>query len=299
MSTIYYSGFADEAGPDLDTQIRATKELGWAAIEMRGVRVPGFETANLHDIPDAAFDLVAAGLTEAGVRVNSLGSAIANGAKDICNPADEDLASARRGAVRGRQLGAEFIRVMSYPVGNPPGVLAEERFRRLREVVSIFADSGVTVVHENCGNYGAMGVSYSLRLLEEVPGLKLVYDMGNTVSDRDYDQPEPHPRQSAWDFYQGVKDHIAYVHIKDARWDEENSRKVHTFPGEGEADVRRIVADLLGNGYAGGLSIEPHMHAGLPDPSLTPEENSYQTYVEYGRRFGRLMESIRADMVPA
>ncbi|MBC8041279.1 MAG: sugar phosphate isomerase/epimerase, partial [Opitutaceae bacterium] len=140
MFPSYYTGFADEAGPELDIQIRVTKELGWRAIEMRNVKVPGFETGNLHNIPDAAFEFVVAGLGEAGVRVNSIGSALGNWACDITKPFDDEFAAACRAAVRARRLGAEFIRVMSYPVGDPANLHEEERFRRLREIVALFAD---------------------------------------------------------------------------------------------------------------------------------------------------------------
>ena len=34
---MYYTGFADEAGQNLDVQIKATKELGWYNIESRGI----------------------------------------------------------------------------------------------------------------------------------------------------------------------------------------------------------------------------------------------------------------------
>jgi sugar phosphate isomerase/epimerase len=295
MFPAYYTGFADEAGSLLDTQIKATKELGWSAIEMRNVEVPGFPGGNLHDIPDEAFDAVAASLEEAGVRVNCLGSAIANGGKDIRKPF-ECRDAALRAVRRARRLGAEFIRVMSYPVGDPNDLLEEERVRRLREIVVIFADSGTTVVHENCNNYGGMGWTYSLRLLDRVPGLKLVFDMGNCPGDADFTKAAPHPRQNAWEFYRQVRDHIVYVHIKDARWIEATGEKQHVFPGCGEGHVREIIADLLRIGYTGGLSIEPHMHAGLPaELGLTDAENRYRTYVEYGRRLEHLVESIRAE----
>jgi hypothetical protein len=52
MTNMYLSGIADEAGASIDTQIRATKELGWKYIEARSVEVQGFEKANIHDIPD-------------------------------------------------------------------------------------------------------------------------------------------------------------------------------------------------------------------------------------------------------
>ena len=295
MFPAYYSGFADEAGGALDVQIKATQELGWSAIEMRNVEVPGFPAAFLHDIPEAAFELVAGALAAQGMRVNSIGSSICNASRSILNPFDGCRDSALRAAMRGRKLGAEFVRVMSYGIGDPEDLREAERFRRLREVVAIFAGSGVTVVHENCGNYGGMTWMHTLKLLENVPGLKLVFDMGNCVGDADYGKPEPHPRQNAWEFYRQVRGHIAYVHIKDANWDATNGKKIHGFPGKGEGFVREIVADLLASRYSGALSIEPHMHAGLPaDLGLSEAENRYQTYVQYGRKLESLVKGVMA-----
>ena len=71
-------GIGDEAGGKLETQIRATKELGWKSIEMLGVEVEGFAKANLHEIPDAAFDIVEAKLKENGIGVYAFGSTIMN-----------------------------------------------------------------------------------------------------------------------------------------------------------------------------------------------------------------------------
>src|SRR5439155_1353357 len=44
------TGIGDEGGNLLKSQIQATKELGWRYLEMRGVEVPGFKKANLHDL---------------------------------------------------------------------------------------------------------------------------------------------------------------------------------------------------------------------------------------------------------
>jgi sugar phosphate isomerase/epimerase len=149
-------------------------------------------------------------------------------------------------------------------------------------------------VHENCCNYGGMGGSYSLRLLENVPGLKLLFDTGNPPRDIDYD-PGPtsgSARQSSWKFYQQVKDHVAHVHIKDAVWEEASQRVRYTWPGEGQGDVARVVADLLRSGYSGALSIEPHMvgvfHNGTMESGAP---NRVGSYVEYGRRLEALVDS--------
>ena len=49
-------GIGDEGGNSIDSQIEATRELGWKHVEMRGVEVAGHSKANFHDIPDEAFE---------------------------------------------------------------------------------------------------------------------------------------------------------------------------------------------------------------------------------------------------
>jgi sugar phosphate isomerase/epimerase len=130
-----------------------------------------------------------------------------------------------------------------------------------------------------------------LRLVENVPGLKLVFDTGNPVFAEDWTRDEPRPRQSSWEFYSHVKDHVAYVHIKDGTWDEETGKTQYTFPGEGNGDVRRIVGDLKERRYDGGISIEPHLAVVFHDASVTSEADvMFSNYVEYGRRMQRILE---------
>ena len=92
-----------------------------------------------------------------------------------------------------------------------------------------------------------------------------------------------------------VKDHVAYVHVKDGIWDREADKYVFTFPGEGDGDVRRILTDLLSRGYDGGISIEPHMAVVLHDASTqSSEEVKYANYIEYGRKMEKMIEEIQA-----
>jgi sugar phosphate isomerase/epimerase len=181
------------------------------------------------------------------------------------------------------KLGSKFIRIMSYPIlKDPEQQMEEERFRRLREIVAILKDAGVTVVHENCGNYGGMGWTYTLKLLENVPGLKLVFDMGNCFHDLDYTKKAPYPCQNAWEFYEHVRDHIVHMHIKDGRLTDDG-KHIHTYPGQGICDVKRIIDDLLARGYAGIFSIEPHIGVAPEFKDLPEAEGKYRTYVKHGQ----------------
>jgi sugar phosphate isomerase/epimerase len=288
---MYLTGFADEAANDLAGQIRATRELGWQFIESRNI-----DGKNIHDLPEADFDRACEQLAAAGVRVNCFGSAIANWGKKITDPPDSSLAEARRAVPRMKRLGTKLVRIMSYAVldgREADDQMEQERFARLRELVKLFADAGLTPVHENCMNYGGMGWQFTLRMLENVPGLKLVFDTGNPVFSDDRGRPKPCPRQSAWEFYQQVKPDVAYVHIKDGVWDYVNSKHTFTHAGDGQGDVRAIVKDLLDSGFDGGISMEPHLAVVVHDPSVHSEATvRYANYVEYGRRFMRLLADI-------
>jgi sugar phosphate isomerase/epimerase len=288
---MYLTGFADEAAGDIDGQIRATKKLGWKYIESRNVN-----DKNIHDISDEEFDIVCDKLAAAGVEINCFGSTIANWGKKITEPFDSSLAEAKRAIPRMRKLGCKLIRIMSFAVLDgcePDDQMEQERFKRLRELKKMFDDAGLTAVHENCMNYGGMGWTYTLKLIENVPGLKLVFDTGNPVFTDDRTKKKPYPKQSSWEFYTHVKKHIEYVHIKDGIWDSATGKTKFTFAGEGSGDVKRIVGDLLKSGYDGGLSMEPHLAVVFHNKSVQSEEAvKYANYVEYGRRFMAMLKEL-------
>lgn len=288
---MYLTGFADEASKSIDGQIKATLELGWKYIESRNI-----DGKNIHDITDEQFDIVCGKLADAGVEINCFGSAIANWGKKIDEPFDSSLAEAKRAIPRMQRLGTKLIRIMSFAVladRERDDQMEQERFKRVRELVKMFADAGIMAVHENCMNYGGMSWQHTLRLLDNVPGLRLVYDTGNPVFTLDRGKPKPYPMESSWEFYKNVREFISYVHIKDGIWDAAQSKAVFTFPGEGNGDVWRIVDDLVKTGYDGGFSMEPHLAVVYHDASIKSDaEIMYNNYVEYGRRFGKQLSVI-------
>ena len=292
---MYMTGFADEAAKDLVGQIRATKELGWENIESRSI-----DGTNIHDLSDDAFDTACAQLQEAGVKINCFGSAIANWGKQITDPITSSIEETRRAIPRMKRLGSTLVRMMSFAVlkdRGPEDQMEEERFAGVREIVKMFLDEGLTPVNENCMNYGGMGAAYTLRLLENVPGLKLVFDTGNPVFTDDRTTPLPHPKQSAWEFYRLVKDHIAYIHIKDGVWKMPEGKMAFSYPGEGDGDVEKIMTDLLGSGYDGGISIEPHLAVVFHDESVQSGPRiRFDNYVEYGRRMEKMIADIRGKL---
>ncbi len=288
------SGFADEAAADIEGQIAATAELGWSRIEARSV-----DGKNLHDLDDAAFDAVRRALDRAGIHVDCVGSTIANWGTGIDTDHGRTMETVRRCVGRMRALGSGRVRIMSYAVivdeaGRPlPDQRETERFRRLNEICGTFLDAGIAPLHENCFNYGGMSWEHTLRLLQAVPGLRLVYDTGNPGLTPDFRKAFPYPNQDPWENYSHLRPYIDHVHVKDGVRDIATGEERYFFPGEGGCDVERILGDLLRSGYDGVCSIEPHMAVVFHDASVVSSGRMRrENYVEYGRRTESLLARL-------
>jgi sugar phosphate isomerase/epimerase len=302
---MFFTGFADEVSSDLALQIKATRELGWQYIETRNIN-----GKTLGTLSDSEFEVVEAMLNESNIKFNCYGSAIANWA---CHPRKEEdfqksLDDLYRAIPRMHKLGIKLLRGMSFltPTDETPDSPELEAiiFRKVRKLVEICADNGIVYGHENCMNYGGLSHRHTLKLLEKVnhENLKLIYDTGNPCFNYRALGSKPYPLQSSWEFYKNVREHIVYVHIKDAvalpQDDGVRPTPVFTWAGEGTGDVRAIVKDLLQSGYDGGFSMEPHVatvfHA--QDQSQSLESVKYSSYIEYGRRFEKLYNELADEL---
>jgi sugar phosphate isomerase/epimerase len=291
---MHLTGFTDEAGQRLETQIRATQALGWKQLSARSI-----DGQNIHDLSEDHFNRAADQLDLAGIKVIEFGSLIGSWSKPIESDFTTTVNEIKRAIPRMQRLGTRLIRIMSYaqkPWGEDQH--EAERFRRLREIVTRFADAGLQAVHENCMNWGGFSAAHSLRLIEEVPGLRLVFDTGNPVFQRDRSKPAPYPWQDPLDFYHAVKAHVAHVHIKDCLHPPEGciEPERYTLPGEGHARLPEILAALQADGYDGAYAIEPHVatvfHANASE--MVPEHLRYTSYVDYGHAFEQQLANARA-----
>jgi len=276
---MFFSGIADEAGEPIDVQVRAHKELGWKHIELRNVG-----GVNLTDLRDETFEEVADNVTSAGLAVSCFASQLCNWSRPITKHFDIDRHELMRAIPRMQALGCKFIRIMSYPnAGWPEDMWRDEVVARLRALAALAQEGGITLVHENCDGWAGKGPEESLLLLERVdsPNLKLLWDTGNPVAHG----------QDVLAYYEAVRAHIVYVHIKDCVL--KGGKPHYTFPGEGDGKVREVVGDLLERGYDGGFSIEPHLAAIVHEGKSASEgQNAYRRYVEYGRRLVKLVRNL-------
>lgn len=290
-------GIGDEAGGSLKSQIQATRDLGWQFIEPRGVEVPGFAKANLHDLPDTAFDIAAKAFEAAGIQPYCFGSTVMNWAKKVMDPFAITVAEVKRAIPRMQRTGAKFVRIMSFKPGDEEFKTPPEVFRRVRDVTNMFLDAGFQPVHENCMNYGGMSWQHSLELLDQCPGLRCVFDTANPIFNSDRTRPQPWPKQDPWEFWEHVRDHVVHIHVKDATWNPAKNDADYNWPGEGQGKVRDILRDAIARGYDAGISIEPHMVVVFHDAQaqVANDDATRKNFVEYGRRLEQMIAEIRRE----
>ncbi len=286
---MFLTGIADEAGKDIDTQIRAHQELGWSHIELRNV-----PSGQFTDVSDAEFDEICGKLDAANIKVSCFASALANWARKITNPLEADLKDLERSIPRMKKLGTQFIRVMSWPNdGLDTDAWRDEAVKRMKTLAKLAEDGGVILALENCSGWASESAEHYARFFELVDSsaLKAVYDTGN---------PAGHGHTNTWTWYEKAKPHIAYVHIKSHTGpNPKNGEPRMTFPDDPESDskIPETLADLVKSGYDGGVSIEPHLKAVVHEgKEISDAEAAYQTYVEYGKRLARMVEGAKAGV---
>lgn len=295
---IRLAGFADEAADGVEGQIAAVGELGWHGIELRSV-----DGRNVLDLDEAGFAALRSALEKAEVLVPCIGSTIANWGRSVDEELGETIALADRAARRAKALGAPMVRVMSYALdlddhGRPlPDQRLGARAARLAAICDRLGAEGIQAVHENCLTYGGLSWRHSLELLEAVPSLRFVFDIGNPCLTPDFSKREPYPNLDPWEFWTALKPYVVHIHVKDGWRDPETGGETYVYPGEGPAQVARILEDCLGSGYSGWLSVEPHMAVVFHDASVrSPERRRREVFREYGLRLEALLKGLGAGV---
>ena len=287
LAPLTLSGLADEASDDLAGQISANQAIGWASIELR--LIGGKQTS--WQISDAEFETVASSLDDAKMRVTAFASSIGNWSRPITGDFSIDQNELKLAVPRMQRVGVSWIRTMSW-VRNEVALdtWRDEAVRRYKALAQVAGDGGITLLHENCEGWGGLSPKHAKEFHERInhPSVGVLFDIGNTVA----------YGLDAWEFYTEVKPFIKHVHVKDCKKNPEGGKSsLFTMPGEGDAEVKRILTDLIKSGYRGAITIEPHVasiiHAGAPQAS--PEVRR-ESYIKYGKMFSAMMQEIRLSL---
>ena len=257
------TGFADEISRDLDEQIALFTKLGIKHVEFRSA----WGTKVL-DLTQEQLEEAKAKLDAVGITVSSVGSDI--GKILITDPFEDHLKRAAHAVEVAKFFGTDHIRMFSFfiPEGEDPTQYRDEVMDRTGAFVRLAEAGGITMLHENEKDiYGDTPERVvDLVTTMDSPNYRAIFDPANYV------QCGLRPVDEA---YPLVKEYTDYIHIKDASATEVDAQGLNKVlpAGQGDGQVRELVAALKADGFDGFFSIEPHLgdfdaFGGLCGPDL-------------------------------
>lgn len=250
------SGFADEYSPSFDQQLAALNRLGVTHIELRGI-----DSVNVSDLTDEKLREVRAKLESAGIRVSSIGSPI--GKIGIEDDFPVHMEKLKRTLEIQKELSAPYLRMFSFylPKGADPAGYRSEVLDRLGAMTEEAKRWDAVLLHENEKAIYGDTAARCLDIMKELSceNFRAVFDFANFIE----------VGQPTMEAYELLRPYIEYVHIKDATAD-----KKIVPAGHGAGQVSEILGRLLGSGFRGFLSLEPHLtdFAGLAALEQDPQK---------------------------
>jgi len=250
------SGFADEISPDLDVQVATLVRLGVTGLDLRsvgGVNVLDLGIDQLQQVHDKCY--------ENGLRVQSIGSPVNKVAFEPLNEARE-YEKLHKAIKAAHRVNVKRIRIFT------PMVLEDQLDSASQKVIAwmlqqkkLAQDEGVVLIHENDDRYWAAHPHNAKRLMEAIGGesFRFAYDFANTVL-QGY--------RTMADWFPWIIPYLDTLHIKDAIQDQ---RKIVP-AGEGEGELPEALTLLVEKGWAGPLTIEPHLAAAGPMGGFSGED---------------------------
>lgn len=232
--TIRLSAFADEAGKELSAQIAALKRNGIPYIEVRFIGSKNIATLTLEEAKE-----VKAELDANGIKVWSIGSPM--GKMKMGDDFDLHCETLRHVCRIAKILETDKIRMFSFYDAYD---CEEKVFEYLRRMVKIATEEGVCLYHENEKDIHGDNVARILRIMENVEGLKYVYDPANFLE----------VGENADDSLDALHAKMGCFHIKDV------IAETHEIvpAGYGDGKIDRLIRMLPDEGEWV-LTLEPHL----------------------------------------
>ncbi len=254
FDNIVITGFGDEIDPLLDKQMAVLEKLQMNHIEMRGV-----DGRSLVEYSETEAREIKRRLEGRGFSLSAIGSPL--GKIRITDDFSGHMELFKHTVQIAHIMDTPNIRMFSF-YGPEESESCGERavshrertclwrdevMERLGQFADYAAANEVVLLHENeKGIYGEMAEG-CLDILKQFAGehFKAVFDFANFVQ----------AGQDTLEAYEQLKPYIAYIHVKDALFQDGSVVP----PGDGDGRLAEILGRLKADGYSGYLSIEPHL----------------------------------------
>ena len=243
------SAFADEVTDDFLGQVEYLAKEGVGYIEPRFVG-----GKNLMDLSRGELDDVKKMIKDHGLKVSAIGSPI--GKIKLDEPFEPHLDKFKHAIELALFLETPFIRMFSYyaPEGKDIDLYRDQVMDRMAAKADLLSNVDVTMVHENEAHIYGHSAENCVEMVETIqsPKLRLAYDPANFV----WGEKMKNNVEVAWPV---MKPYVVHIHIKDWKL---GSTDVGSIPGEGDGQIKELLAELAAMNYDGCMTMEPHLQEG-------------------------------------
>lgn len=247
------SAFADEFSPDLETQMDLLAAEGIYHIDLRSVN-----EKNVLQLTDREVEDIKKRLESRGFKIASIASPI--GKIGITEDFAPELNDFKRAIYLAKYFRTPYIRIFSFsiPKGEDKYKYKDEVLKRMKELTHIAEQEGVTLLIDNDPPYYVDNGDRARDILGTIrsPRLRLAFDPANFIRSQVLPMTDAYPL---------VAPYIAYIHMKDARV---NTGEVVP-AGEGDGEIRKLIAALKEKNYCGFISVEPKGTPGIAHPDFS------------------------------
>lgn len=243
------SAFADEVTEDFRGQVEflAKEKVGY--IEPRFVNKKNLMDLNQRELAD-----VRKLLRDHGLKISAIGSPI--GKVKLDQPFKPHLDKFKHAVELAQYLETPLIRMFSYyaPEGRNIDDYRCQVMDRMVAKLEALTGTNVIMVHENEANIYGHSAANCADLVKEIdsPKLRLAYDPANFV----WGEKITNNVETCWPL---MKPYVVHIHIKDWKL---GAKDVGSMPGEGDGQIKELLAELAAMKYQGCLTMEPHLRAG-------------------------------------
>jgi len=243
------SAFADEVSENFSEQVKYLSKENVGYIEPRFIN-----KKNIMGLTKDELDEAKKMIQDNGLKVSAIGSPI--GKVKLDEPFQQHLDKFKHAIELAQFFETPYIRMFSYyaPEGKNIDDYRDEVIEKMAAKVKVLENVDVTMVHENEANIYGHTAKHCVDMVEAVNStkLRLVYDPANFV----WGEKMTDNVKSCWPL---MKPYVVHVHIKDWKL---GSKDVGSIPGEGDGQIKELLAELATLDYDGCLTMEPHLKTG-------------------------------------
>ncbi len=241
--TMPISAFGDEIASDFEEQLQTLQKLKIGLIDVRGAWGVNCSQFNADHI-----QRINALCEQYKISVSCMGSPI--GKSPIQDPIEVESERLKFIADVAHQLGTKNIRIFSfYPEADVTPEAMENSIQRLQKLTDLAESLDVLLLLENEKDLVGDLPERMLTIFKAIESdhMGFIWDPANFVQ-----CGAEHQVDQWWD---ELNPYIAYIHIKDALQADGTVKPA----GEGDGQVKELLAKLHETGYKGVLSLEPHL----------------------------------------